>query len=163
MKELLRQYASHTVWANQKLTDVVLSLSEELQTKHVTSSFNSLHLTIVHMWSADSIWWQRMKMQEHINVPMETFKGNTKDAVFNLLQQGKQWEEWVNGASDLALDHTFQYYNNKRELFKQPMWQTLMHLFNHATYHRGQLVTILRQLGVEKIPQTDYIVWTRKK
>jgi uncharacterized damage-inducible protein DinB len=39
----------------------------------------------------------------------------------------------------------------------------LLHLFNHNTYHRGQLVTMLRQLGMDKIPATDFIVWSRKK
>jgi uncharacterized damage-inducible protein DinB len=63
----------------------------------------------------------------------------------------------------MALDHVFQYYNTKRELFKDPTWQMLLQVFNHGSYHRGQLVNMLRQLGVEKIPQTDFIVWGRKK
>jgi uncharacterized damage-inducible protein DinB len=36
-----------------------------------------------------------------------------------------------------------------------------LHVLNHGTYHRGQLVNMLRQLGIEKIPQTDFIVWSR--
>ena len=51
----------------------------------------------------------------------------------------------------------------KREMFKQPVWQMILHVFNHGTYHRGQLINMLRQLGVEKISQTDFIVWSRKK
>jgi uncharacterized damage-inducible protein DinB len=43
------------------------------------------------------------------------------------------------------------------------VYQILLHLANHNTYHRGQLVNMLRQLGVEKIPQTDFVVWSRKK
>jgi uncharacterized damage-inducible protein DinB len=39
----------------------------------------------------------------------------------------------------------------------------LLHVFNHGTYHRGQLVTMLRQLGIENIPATDFIVWSREK
>jgi uncharacterized damage-inducible protein DinB len=39
----------------------------------------------------------------------------------------------------------------------------LLHLFNHGTYHRGQLVNQLRQLGIAKIPPTDFIIWSRKK
>jgi uncharacterized damage-inducible protein DinB len=61
------------------------------------------------------------------------------------------------------LDHVFQYYNSKREYFKQPIFQMLLHVFNHGTYHRGQLVNMLRQLAVEKIPQTDFIVFSRTK
>ncbi|MCW3088046.1 MAG: hypothetical protein JWQ78_1432, partial [Sediminibacterium sp.] len=39
--------------------------------------------------------------------------------------------------------------------------EILLHLFNHGTYHRGQLVTLLRQVGVEEIPRTDYIEFSR--
>ncbi len=57
----------------------------------------------------------------------------------------------------------FDYENSKGEQFKQPIFQMLLHVFNHGTYHRGQLVTMLRQLGVENIPATDFIVWSREK
>jgi uncharacterized damage-inducible protein DinB len=79
------------------------------------------------------------------------------------MSQSNQWRDWVVNASDLSLDHVFQYYNNKKEHFKMPVYQMLHHVFNHGTYHRGQLVNMLRQLGIEKIPQTDFIVWCRKK
>ena len=69
----------------------------------------------------------------------------------------------MSNASELSLDHVFHYYTTKKELIKLPVYQMLLHVFNHGTYHRGQLVTILRELGVEKIPQTDFIVWSRKK
>ena len=81
----------------------------------------------------------------------------------SLLQQSKLWEEWVSSASDLSLEHVFQYYNNKKEHFKMPVYQMIHHVFNHGTYHRGQLVNILRQLGVQKVPATDFVIWMRQK
>jgi uncharacterized damage-inducible protein DinB len=86
-----------------------------------------------------------------------------KDNVNGLLQQDQQWLDWVNNASEAAIDHVFQYYNSKKESFKQPVFQVIMHVLNHSTYHRGQIVNMLRQLGIEKIPQTDMIVWARMK
>jgi len=115
------------------------------------------------MWNAESVWWQRMKLNERVMLPTEYFKGSMKELVNELMQQSKLWDEWVNNASDLLLDHVFQYQNARKEHFKQPLYQMLLHLFNHGTYHRGQLVNMLRQLGVEKIPPTDFIVWSRKK
>ena len=163
MKEQLKQFAAYNVWASQKLMEVILALPEEKQVAEVTSSFNSLYKTVLHMWDAESAWWQRMKMHERLIIPSENFNGKMTDVSNGLLQQSKQWEEWVNNASELSIDHVFQYYNSKKEHFKQPVWQMLLHVFNHGTYHRGQLVTMLRQLGVEKLPQTDFIVWSRKK
>jgi uncharacterized damage-inducible protein DinB len=163
MKELLLQFASYNVWANQKLAETILSLPEQLHTQEVKSSFPSLLKTILHMWDAESIWWQRMKLQEKIVVPNEYFSGSMPEAISSLQKQNKQWEEWVNNATPAALEHVFAYQNSKREQFKQPIYQMIFHVFNHGTYHRGQLVTILRQLDAGKIPQTDFIVWCRKK
>ncbi len=163
MKEMLRQLAVYNVWANQKLVDVILSLSEEHQQQVVKSSFPGLHATLLHMWDAESTWWQRIRLQERIVIQSENFNGNTRDVSTGLIHQSKQWEEWIANASELSLGHVFQYYNLKKEQFKQPVFQAVLHVFNHSTYHRGQLVTILRQLGVEKIPQTDFIVWSRSK
>ncbi len=163
MKDLLSQMAAYNIWANQKLLDLILALPEAKQKQELPSSFKSLYTTVFHMWDAESIWWQRMKLHERINRPSDNFNSSMKDVANGLLQQNQQWQAWVNTATEPLLDHVFQYYNQKKESFKQPIFQMLLHVFNHGTYHRGQLVNMLRQLGVEKIPQTDFIVWSRKK
>ena len=163
MKEILMQFAGYNVWANQRLLDLINTLSEEKQRSEVPSSFKSLYATVLHMWDAESIWWQRLKMHERIIRPSENFKGTMQDVSNGLMSQALQWKDWVDNASEMSLEHVFQYYNTKRELFKQPTWQMLLHLFNHDTYHRGQLINILRQIGIEKVPDTDFIVWSRKK
>ena len=163
MKELLRQLAAYNLWANQKLTELVLSLPDEKQQAEVPSSFSSAFKTILHIWDAESIWWQRMRLQEYPSLPSVQFKGDIKDAVRELSQQDQLWLDWISNASDAGLDHVFQYYTLKKEPFKQPVYQVAMHVFNHSSYHRGQLVNILRQLGIEKIPTTDMIIWSRTK
>lgn len=163
MKELLSQLAAYNIWANQKLLEIILALPEEKQKQEMPSSFKSLYTTVFHMWDAESIWWQRMKLHERITRPSDNFNSSMKDVANGLLQQNQQWQEWVSTATEPILDHVFQYYNQKKESFKQPIFQMMLHVFNHGTYHRGQLVNMLRQLGIEKIPQTDFIVWSRKK
>jgi len=163
MKELLQQFSAYNVWANRLLLEAINNLPAEKQTQTVQSSFNSLQKTVVHMWDAESIWWQRLKLSERILRASDSFNGTFSEAAANLLQQNKQWNEWVMNAQEHMLQHSFIYQNSKREQFKQPVYQMLLHLFNHNTYHRGQLVIMLRQVGVENIPATDFIVWSRKK
>lgn len=163
MKELLEQLAAYNIWANQEILKVILALPEEKQKQELPSSFKSLYATVLHMWNAESVWWQRMKLQERIISPFETFKGPMQELAVELLQQNRQWQEWVNNATDAALDHVFQYQTARKEQFKQPIYQMLLHVFNHSTYHRGQLTNMLRQLRVDKIPQTDFIVFSRMK
>ncbi|MEI9934102.1 MAG: DinB family protein [Ferruginibacter sp.] len=75
--------------------------------------------------------------------------------------QSKQWQEWATTVTEEALLQLFSYKTFKGDPFTQPLYEVVFHVFNHSTYHRGQLVTILRQLGVEKIPSTDLIVFYR--
>jgi len=138
-------------------------LPEEKQKQELSSSFKSLYHTVLHMWTAENAWWQRMKLQEHITKQFDIFKGTMEELANESLQQNRQWQEWVNNASDAALDHVFQYQTFQKEQFKQPIYQMLLHVFNHGTYHRGQLINMLRQLGITKLPDTDFIVWSRKK
>jgi len=163
MKELLRQLAAYNAWANQKLCEVLITLPEELLKQEMPSSFSSIHLTLLHMWDAESIWWQRMKLQEVVVPPGANFSGRTAEAAQGLLHQNKLWEEWILSQNEMGLEHVFSYYNTKRELFKQPIYQVVLQVMNHGTYHRGQLVNMMRQLGQQKIPQTDFITWSRKK
>lgn len=163
MKEMLLQLSAYHLWANHALLETISQLTEEQQHAAIPSSFTSIHKTVVHLWDAESIWWQRLKLQERIVVPGEGFTGNTVEAGRQLQLLNKQWHEWISGAQDRMLEHVFMYHNSKREQFKQPVYQMLLHVFNHGTYHRGQLVNGLRQLGIAKIPATDFILWSRKK
>lgn len=163
MKVLLTQYAAYNLWANQKIIDCIKNLPDEKINREIISSFPSIYKTILHMFDAECMWWQRLKLVEYVERPSESFKDNFDELVKLYFNQSRQWDEWVSGASEIQLCHVFAYQNTKKEQFKQPVYEMLMHLFNHTTYHRGQLITFLRQLNVEKIPPTDYIVFCRKK
>jgi uncharacterized damage-inducible protein DinB len=92
----------------------------------------------------------------------EKFTGSFDELTIHHAKQSKQFFEWVSGATENQLLHVFGYVRKKEQL-KMPVYQMLHHVFNHATYHRGQLVTILRQLGVDKIPSTDFSTFCMKK
>ena len=78
------------------------------------------------MINPESVWWQRLKLQERTIAPSENFKGTIKDIANSLLQQNQQWQEWVTTATDPMLDHVFQYYNSKKGCFKQPIFQMIL-------------------------------------
>jgi uncharacterized damage-inducible protein DinB len=155
MKELFQQYAAHNFWATKLLVDVIKALPEENYTKEIPSSFPSLYKTIQHMWLAEEVWWKRHKLVENIVIESEKFEGSFTELVNHFTKQSQQWKAWVDGCTEAQLQHVFAYIRQK-EQYKLPTYQMLLHIFNHATYHRGQLVTMLRNLGVTKIPSTDF-------
>ena len=161
MKELLMQYASFNLWAHQKMMDAINLLSEEQINREITSSFSSIFKTILHLLDAESLWWQRLKLQEHAVRPSDSFTGDFAELQKKLLQQSALYEQWVSNANENQLVHVFAYIRNK-EQHKEQVCQMLLHLFNHNSFHRGQIVTMLRQLGVTTIPNTDFNGYLRR-
>ncbi len=163
MKDLLHQYAAHNLWANQQLIDVINQLTPSQIQQEITSSFPSIYKTVLHLLDAESIWWQRLKLEERIERPSETFRGDFNELQQKLIHQSSLFEQWTGNLLEHQLLHVFAYQRSKTEQQKQPVYQTLLHIFNHGSYHRGQLVTMLRQLDVTNIPQTDFNAFLRQK
>ena len=161
MKQLLVSFTQYEYWANKQILELVLSLSEAQQQQEIKSSFPSIYKTCLHMWDASTIWWQRLHKVEQIVVPSLTSHPTMNDIANSLLQQNKEWTDWVNAAVETDFEYVLPYKNMKGDFFQQAVKEILLHLSNHGTYHRGQLVTMLRQVGVEQIPQTDYILFSR--
>jgi len=163
MKELLNEYASYSFWANKILIEKLLQLPSDILHKETGSSFGSIYKTVFHLYQSEITWWERMNMQEQIQPPVIDVSESFEDLSKKYLAISKLLTEWVNESNENKLLHVFGYYNSKKEFFKQPVYQMMMQLFNHETYHRGQIITMLRQNGVEKVPATDFIVFSRKK
>ncbi len=163
MKKLFEQYAAYNLWANQRMMDVVNNLTDDQLKKEIISSFNSIYETVLHLWSAENVWWQRVKLMEQQTWQASVFKGSVLELTYNLIVQSKQWKDWVDLATEAALEHEFIYKNSKKDQYKQPVSEMLHHLFNHQSYHRGQLITMFRQVGISQLPNTDLISFLRKK
>ncbi len=162
MKELLQQYAAYNIWASKLLTDRICKLTEEEINKEIISSFSSLYKTLQHMWLAEEVWWKRLKLTENIVLDSAAFTGSFTEMTEILARQSKQFKDWVDAANENQLTHVFAFVRNK-EQHKMPVYQMLHHVFNHASYHRGQLVTMLNQLGADKIPGTDFSTFSKGK
>ncbi|MEI9955033.1 MAG: DinB family protein [Ferruginibacter sp.] len=161
MKELLQQYASFNIWATNILFERITKIPEEKITQEIVSSFPSVYKTALHLWQAESIWWQRINKAEKIIVLSETFTGSFNELKEGIAQQSRQWKKYVDAIAAEGLNETFSFVRNGQP-FTMIVHDMLLHLFNHATFHRGQLVTLLRQLGeVTDIPSTDFSTYTR--
>lgn len=163
MKQLLQQYAAYNLWANKILLERLAQLPNEIVHKETGSSFGSMYKTFVHLMEVESVWWQRLKLQEHVQMPEKDIDENLEVLSKKLLTLSKQWSDWVHETNEKNITHVFGYQNSKKEFFKQPVYEVLMHVFNHQTYHRGQIVTMMRQNGIDRIPATDFIAFCRKK
>lgn len=133
-------------------------LDQEKLDESLTSSFSSIRETVYHLWSAEFIWLQRLELAEHPVWIEAGFEGTFEDACADWQKVSEVLLQFVRRQyDDRAFEHTLQYYDKNKKSHKTPVYMVLQQIFNHSTYHRGQLVTLLRQLGVKRIPNTDFI------
>ena len=77
-------------------------------------------------------------------------------------ERSREFAVFIQEQKDDFFEKTIHYQNLSGDKFEQQAWQILMHLYNHGSFHRGQLVSMLRALGQEgKIPRTDLIHYLR--
>jgi uncharacterized damage-inducible protein DinB len=69
---------------------------------------------------------------------------------------------WLRGLKKDDPSQKIRYKNLQGQAYESPLWQLVQHVANHSTYHRGQLITMLRQLGA-KPAVTDMVVWDRER
>jgi uncharacterized damage-inducible protein DinB len=156
MKDVVLRLATYNAWANNKIADVLKKLTEEQLAIEIVSSFPTVRKTVYHMWDAESMWYQRLKLAEQPVKPTTGFEGSFADGCTLWVKQSQILQDWVNQVQEVRLPHVVAYYDSQKQYAKSTVIDILMHVFNHATYHRGQLVTMLRQTGITKIPVTDY-------
>jgi uncharacterized damage-inducible protein DinB len=151
----------YDTWADLKLLEVIGTLNKDLSKKDLGSSFGGIHGTLVHILSADRIWLARWSEKTVTPLKAEDFPS------VDVLK--KQWDAYhcemnnfVRGLTDDQLNEPLSYTDFKGNSFSHPLCQQMQHKVNHSTYHRGQLVTMLRQMG-EKVVSTDLINYIRQK
>jgi len=112
------------------------------------------------MW-AEWLWLERWKGSSHSGPSVEKFA--------DLAAVHARWNEieadlrgFVRGLSAADLDRVVHYRNTKGQEFSNPMAHMLQHLVNHGSYHRGQVTTMLRQLGATPVA-TDLIAYYRER
>jgi uncharacterized damage-inducible protein DinB len=160
MKQLLTDYAQYNRWAHERLTNCILELTTEQQQREVTSSFKGLYKTVLHVWGSETVWMTRLTGTVK-RIESDPFSANMQALATALLEIDQQWIELVEGKTESEIIELFSYQNSRGEQFQQAYYLLLHHIFNHSTYHNGQLVTILRQVGATVIPETDFIAWSR--
>ncbi len=163
MRNLLIQDARYNLWANKKVCDFLKNnLSQEQLNQEITSSFPSVQKTLIHVWDAQSIWLQRLAGASSISIPSKSFNGTTDDLVKGVMETSQELIDFVGSSNESFLETPLTYKNIAGEGFKNNVSDIIQHVVNHGTYHRGQLITMFRQLGFTKLFPTDYIAFCRE-
>jgi uncharacterized damage-inducible protein DinB len=153
---LVRDYAIYNLWANRTLVDYLKSKPAELMDAEVASSFPSLRETLIHIWDTQRFW---LAVLQEVPPPpsfrMEGFHGSLEEVFDGIVEQSLEFAIYLETLSDTALLEEVEF-DTPWVSGRQPRFEFTHHCLNHSTYHRGQLITIGRNLGFTDAPMTDY-------
>ena len=138
------------------------TLTNDQFLRSLGNSFPSLRDTLAHLLGAEWIWLERWKGVSPSKPPFD--EGEFKDIVA-VRERWKVVEDhrasWFGALKQDDARKLVRYKNLAGQSFEAPLWQLVQHVANHSTYHRGQVVAFLRQLGAKPLA-TDMVVWDRK-
>ncbi|MBS1515827.1 MAG: DinB family protein [Bacteroidetes bacterium] len=163
MKTILINYTNYNYWANKKICDLLITLDNSILEKELLSSFRTIKDTLYHIWDAENIWCKRINGESLATWPSAEFKGTFNEAANLFSEQSKTLIEIANKSSDVSFSEDITYKNQAGKEFTNKLHEILMHCLNHSTFHRGQIVTMLRTAGVTDLFSTDLITFYREQ
>lgn len=138
-------------WANAKILDAVSKLTPEQFTRDLHSSHRSVRDTLAHILAAEWIWLERWNGTSP-KALLDPSEFPTVESIRSRLTEVEDGcREFINGLDDQSLQKVVAYTNTKGEEWKYTLGHMLQHVATHSSYHRGQVITMLRQLGAEAV------------
>lgn len=159
----VRTLVDYHYWARDRLLEAVERLSQEQLTRDLGNSFPSIRDTLVHLYGAERIWCARW---EGVAAPPRPDPG----ALGDLAAIRRAWSDQehkvravLDRMGEEGLTRSIAYRTMDGTPVAQPFWQMLQHVVNHGSYHRGQVTTMLRQLGAAPAKSMDLIAFYRER
>ncbi|GIN85838.1 protein DinB [Heyndrickxia sporothermodurans] len=156
---VLEMYKYH-VWANEVIMNRLKELPEEVYHKDIQSGFSSISKVLSHVYFVDHSWYEIIKGKsmrdafskvEQIKEQIEAKPVDEMRELFSILS--KKYMIVLNKEEDF--DKTIVVDNPYAGLLETSTSETIMHVVTHGAYHRGNIATMLRQLGQISVMQ-DY-------
>lgn len=143
--------SSYNMWMNDNLYTVCDSLDEETRNRDSGAFFGSIQRTLDHILFGDTVWMERLrdnrftprKIDQVLFADWTALKAERK-------KMDMEIDAWVKTLDDasLAAPFTFTSLTDGKQR-SAPKHVYVQHMFNHQTHHRGQLTTLLSQLGID--------------
>lgn len=152
-----RAHIRYSGWASLKVLEAALALPPDELAKPMNVSHESIAKTLTHIYFGDAIWYSRIADPTY-PVPSHDALPPLDLVVKEWPRLQAKWEAWADSATDADVARQVPFKSRFVGNAGLPAWQIVMHVVNHATLHRGQIVGMLRQLGV-KPPATDLVFY----
>ena len=147
-----QMFGQYNRWMNEKLYAAAARLSDEQRKADLGAFFKSIHATFEHLLRADTLWLQRFRGAP-VTAPTPTINGFSHSDFDALTAARVACDQdimrWVDTLTSDWLAKPYAWSTLSGRAFVHPGFAVVAHFFNHQTHHRGQITTLLTQLGVD--------------
>ena len=158
----IQQLFDYNAWANRRSLAAAEKLTPEQFIKPLGSSFSSVRDTLAHIYGAEWIWLERFQGRSPAALPDVNQFNELPSLRERWIEHEVKLLAFVRGLTQSDLDREMEYKTLKFGVYRNPLWQSMQHVVNHGTYHRGQVTTMLRQLGAQPV-LTDLMHFYRER
>jgi uncharacterized damage-inducible protein DinB len=154
----VRELYDYNRWANQSSLAAAAKLDRATFIRPMGSSFSAVRDTLAHILGAEWIWlerWNGLSPAALLNAADFPTAESLKMR-WQIVEQDRQ--RFIAGLTPERLREEIAYTNTRGQRFAYALWQQMAHVVNHSSYHRGQVTTLLRQLGAEPVA-TDFLAY----
>ena len=140
----------HT-WANQTILGRIKELPSSVLSEELNSSFPTIAHALSHIYAVDQMWYLILSGMEMRDALQECMPLNGKtlptveEYINSFAELTERYNEWIQRQTDL--EQTIQLDNPYAGISETTLSKMLLHVVNHGTYHRGNISTMLRQMG----------------
>ena len=160
--EEMKVLYDYNAWANRREMEAASALTTEQFTKPLGSSFSSVRDTLAHIFGAEWVWLERFQGRSPSSLPDGSQYADLATLRAAWLEHEARLLKFVAGLKQDDLNRVMEYKTLKFGTYSNPLWQSMQHVVNHGTYHRGQITTMLRQLGAQPM-LTDLMHFYREQ
>jgi uncharacterized damage-inducible protein DinB len=153
-KKIITNYAEYNLWVNQQFVNWLSAKSDELLHKDVPSSYSSIIKTLNHIWATEEYWYSVIAETSEFD-KRDNEELVTDEILKGLVNRSTHLAEFIKSLSEEQLLRTIKIDNPWFQC-ELPICDYLLQVVNHGTYHRGQIVTIGRNIGITDASNTDY-------
>ena len=145
-------------WAGDKILAFLDGLEPAVFTRDLGNSFPSLRDTLVHILSAEELWlsrWLGEAGREMLNPADFPAVAAVQEG---WTEHDRMLQKFISSLSDTELQKVVAFKNLKGIPYSLELWKQMQHVVNHSSFHRGQIITMARQLGLQP-PSMDLIYY----
>jgi uncharacterized damage-inducible protein DinB len=163
LSSLMKDYSAYNLWSNRNIVGWLKSKPAGTIERQVPSSFPNLKQTLFHILYTEESWLSRLKKVKPEFYYGQIFNGESEELFDGVLNQSTGFYEYVDSLPENSFQENYQFSIPNTGEFDGTASEMIQHCINHSSYHRGQIVTMARNVGLTDPPMTDYMLYIMQR